>query len=446
MLTEAQNYYRELLLKENISEDRLDEAFNSGTNSIMEVSKYLLRKKFITREKVTTVLAEVRKKYGTRSLTEVPIQTDEKAEEEKLEQARRKLHTIVLKAKEMGASDVHLHVSIPPFLRIHGQLRETTLPPLKPEDTELMALAICPKDQRDRFLRTKDLDLSYEIPGRGRFRTNLFKDRRGFGIVMRIINDRVPAFAELNLPPQILRLIEFHHGLVLVTGPVGCGKTTTLAALINEINIRRRDHIVTIEDPIEYVHESKGCQISQREAGRHTRSFAVALRAALREDPDVILVGEMRDLETMQIAITAAETGHLVLATLHTSGAARTINRMIDVFPPEQQEHIRTMVAESLRGIVTQQLLPTKDGKGRVVATEILFVTPAVSNLIQENQTFKIRGYMETGRSKGMRLLDESLAELVLQGKVDETLAASYLDEPRFFYELIERERQPKKR
>lgn len=438
MSTEAQQFFRLLMVKNKfLTDDKLDEAFGAGNTSIMEASKYLLSKKYIDTDKLRAVLSEVQKQHGPESLTEVPTAGERKSYADKLEQAKRFVNGMLLKAKEMGASDLHINPSLPPFIRIHGQLRETTLPPLSPQETEVLTLSVIPEEERDNFLRTHDLDYCYEIPGQGRYRTNAFRERRGFGFVMRIINDKVPTFDQLNLPKQILRLIEYHHGLVLLTGPVGCGKTTTLAALIHEINVRRRDHIITIEDPIEYVHEPKGCQISQREAGRHTKSFAIALRAALREDPDVILVGEMRDLETMQIAITAAETGHLVLATLHTSGATRTVNRMVDVFPPAQQAHIRTMVAESLRGIVTQQILPTKDGKGRVVATEILFCTPAVANLIADNESYKIRGYMETGRAKGMRLLEDSLAELVREGKIDEQMALRYVDDERLFNALI---------
>jgi twitching motility protein PilT len=262
----------------------------------------------------------------------------------------------------------------------------------------------------------KGLDFSYDVPGLARFRANIVHQRKGHDAVFRIINTQVRSMDELGLPESLKVLTQYHNGLVLITGAVGSGKSTTLAAMVDEVNRHRRDHIITLEDPIEYVFSPAGCQITQREVHAHTESFSAALRASLREDPDVIMVGEMRDLETIQLAITASETGHLVLATLHTSNASRTLDRILDAFPVEQQGQIRTMVSESLRGIISQQLVPRLDGAGRVVALEIMVNTPAVANLIREAKTFMLPGIIQTGKKLGMKLMDDSLIELVQAG------------------------------
>jgi len=259
----------------------------------------------------------------------------------------------------------------------------------------------------------------------GRYRTSVVRQRLGVDLVFRIINTKVRTMDELGLPEHLKLLTRYQNGLILVTGSVGSGKSTTLASLVEQVNIERREHIITLEDPIEYVLEPKGCHITQREVHTHTRSFAAALRGALREDPDVIMVGEMRDLETISLAITAAETGHLVLGTLHTGNASRTLDRLLDVFPPDQQEQIRIMVSESLRGVVSQQLIPRADGKGRVLALEILTNTPAVANVIREAKTYMLPGIIQTGKKQGMQLMDDALAELYNRGLIigEEALA-----------------------
>jgi len=316
---------------------------------------------------------------------------------------------------EGGASDVHIGVSSPILLR-----RNSTLQPLFPEaveltarNTEALIRSFFTPAQMHALETVKGVDFSHDIPGVGRFRGNVVRQRKGHSLVFRVINTKVRSMDELGLPQTLKVLTQYHNGLVLVTGAVGSGKSTTLAAMINEVNNQRRDHIITLEDPIEYVFVPAKCQITQREILAHTESFSAALRASLREDPDVIMVGEMRNLETIQLAITASETGHLVMGTLHTSSAARTLDRILDAFPVEQQGQIRTMVSESLRGIISQQLIPKMDGSGRVVALEIMVNTPAVANLIREAKTFMLPGIIQTGKKLGMRLMDDSLIDLV---------------------------------
>jgi len=321
---------------------------------------------------------------------------------------------------DAGASDVHVGVGAPALMRRHG-----TLQPLyhngvvlTAAHTEALVHTFLNAQQIEVLEKTKGLDFSYEIPGLARFRANVVRQRLGHDAVFRIINTSVRTMDELGLPEQLKVLTQYHNGLVLLTGAVGCGKSTTLAAMVQEVNTHRSDHIITLEDPIEYVFVPAGCQITQREVHAHTESFGAALRASLREDPDVIIVGEMRDLETISLAITASETGHLVIATLHTSNAARTLDRVLDAFPVEQQGQIRTMVSESLRGIVSQQLVPRADGAGRVIALEVMVNTPAVANLIREAKTFMLPGIIQTGKKLGMKLMDDSLLELMEQGVI----------------------------
>jgi twitching motility protein PilT len=321
---------------------------------------------------------------------------------------------------QAGASDVHLGVSAPALMRRHGTLQPLYdgAPVLTPANTQALAHSFLNELQLTALETTKGLDFSRDVPGLGRFRANIVKQRKGYDLVFRVINTEVKTMDELGLPETLKTLTQYHNGLVLITGTVGSGKSTTLAAMIDEVNHHRRDHIITLEDPIEYVFTPAGCQITQREVHSHTESFATALRASLREDPDVIMVGEMRNLETIQLAITAPETGHLVLATLHTSNASRTLDRILDAFPVEQQGQIRTMVSESLRGIISQQLIPRLDGNGRVVALEIMVNTPAVANLIRESKTFMPHGIIQTGKKLGMKLMDDSLIELVEAGLI----------------------------
>jgi twitching motility protein PilT len=319
--------------------------------------------------------------------------------------------------KESDASDIHLSVNSKPIWRRYGILQAiwNRAPALTAADTERLAMGFLNDKQKEQLAERGDVDFAYSN-SLGRFRTSVVRQRIGYDLVFRIINSRVRNMDELGLPPQLKLLTQYHNGLVLVTGSVGSGKSTTLAALVDEINNHRQDHIITLEDPIEYVIPSKGCHVTQREVHTHTLSFGNALRGALREDPDVIMVGEMRDLETIQLAITASETGHLVLGTLHTSNAARTLDRVLDVFPTDQRDQIRIMVSESLRGVISQQLVPRADGTGRALAIEILMNTPAVGNVIRESKTFMLPGIIQTGRKLGMKLMDDSLTELFQAG------------------------------
>src|ERR1700736_4774936 len=319
-----------------------------------------------------------------------------------------------------GASDVHLGVNAPPIWRLHGTLQPIwpEAPRLTSDQTLALAEGFLSNLQKTQLNERGDADFAYANDF-GRYRTSVVRQRLGVDLVFRIVNSKVRTMDELGLPEHVKLLTRYQNGLILVTGSVGSGKSTTLAALVEQVNIERREHIITLEDPIEYVMEPKGCHITQREVHTHTRSFAAALRGALREDPDVIMVGEMRDLETISLAITAAETGHLVLGTLHTGNASRTLDRLLDVFPPDQQEQIRIMVSESLRGVVSQQLIQRADEKGRVLALEILTNTPAVANVIREARTYMLPGIIQTGKKQGMQLMDDSLIALYEAGLID---------------------------
>jgi twitching motility protein PilT len=319
--------------------------------------------------------------------------------------------------KEADASDIHLSVSSPPTCRRYGTLLPMweNAPKFTPEDTEALVKGFLDEEQWKRLVDQGDVDFAYNNAN-GRYRTSVVRQRLGYDLAFRIITSNLRTLDELGMPNQLKLLTQYHNGLVLVTGPMGSGKTTTLAALVQEINLHRGDHIITLEEPIEYIIPSARCQVTQREVHTHTKSFAAALRGALREDPDVIMVGEMRDLETIQLAISASETGHLVLGTLHTSNAPRTLDRLLDVFPADQRDQIRMMVSESLRGIVSQQLIPRADGMGRAVAMEIMLNSPAIGNVIREAKTFMLPGIIQTGKKAGMILMDESVAELYREG------------------------------
>ena len=333
--------------------------------------------------------------------------------------ATGEIEALFVQMYEMKASDLHISVGSPPMVRHDGAMK--SLPGFKafsPADTERILLPITPDRNRDEFKKRHDTDFAYSIPGVARFRCNLFMDRKGMGGVFRTIPGQVMTAEEMGLSKEILELCNLSKGLVLVTGPTGSGKSTTLAAMIDYINSNRTDHIVTIEDPIEFVHENKKCLINQRQVGEHTDSFKNALRAALREDPDIVLVGELRDLDTMAIAIETAETGHLVLGTLHTSSAASTIDRVIDQFPADRQAQIRVMLADSLKGVISQ-VLCRKIGGGRVPALEIMIVTPSISNLIREAKIFQIPSIMQTGKKYGMATMNDSLVELVKKKLVE---------------------------
>lgn len=321
---------------------------------------------------------------------------------------------------ECGASDVHLPSSCPPTWRRHGNLLPMWegAPVLTREDTEALTDSFLGAREWTRLKEIGDVDFAYQN-AYGRYRASVVSQRLGYDICYRIINSRILTMEQINLPSEyVVPLTRFTNGLILVTGAVGSGKSTTLASIIDFINKDRKDHIITLEDPIEAIFECQGCQVNQREVHKHTESFARALRASLREDPDVIMVGEMRNLETISLALTAAETGHLVLGTLHTGSAARTIDRILDAFPVEEREHIRIMVSESLRGVLSQQLIPKKDGSGRVMALEMLVNTAAVANCIREGKTFMIPGLIQTGKAQGMRLMDDALQELYLGGSI----------------------------
>lgn len=328
------------------------------------------------------------------------------------------------------ASDLHLSVGVPPIIRLHGELLPLDYPALVPEDTAVLAGQIMNKKQEEEFKEKGELDLAYSCPGLGRFRVNIYRQRGSIAIALRVLNTEIPTLSSLNLPAVIKDFTLYHKGLLLVTGPTGSGKSTTLASFIDLINQERSCHILTLEDPIEYLHQHKNCMINQREIGQDSGGFAEALRAALRQDPDVILVGEMRDLETISIAITAAETGHLVLATLHTVDAVQTIDRVIDVFPPHQQQQIRIQLANTLIGVIAQRLLRRKDGAGRVPAVEILVSNPAVRNLIREGKIHQIYSVIQTGGRQGMQLMDSHLEELYRRGIIDRQTAIENATDP----------------
>ncbi|CAN5253179.1 hypothetical protein BH09SUM1_BH09SUM1_34540 [soil metagenome] len=321
-------------------------------------------------------------------------------------------------ARHWGASDLHLSTGRPPFVRLGGQLRYLEMDPLTPERAMELNFSTLTDQQQAMAREMQQLDFALEIPGVGRHRCNVFKQRLGWDGSYRIVRADIPTIEELGLPANVRQFTEYHQGLVMVTGSGGAGKTTTVAALVNLVNQHRKDHIITVEDPVEYVITPINCQVTQREVGRHTQSFANALRAALREDPDIILVGELRDLETTSIAISAAETGHLVFSTLHTSSASRTVARIVDVYPIAQQSQVSTMVAESLRGVITQQLLPRRDKQGQVLAYEILVNTSGVAQQIKEAKTHMITSLIQTGKKYGMALMEETLMALLKNGTI----------------------------
>jgi twitching motility protein PilT len=332
--------------------------------------------------------------------------------------------------QKAGASDVHLAVNAQPRWRLHGTLQPIwpDAPRFTAEQTTALAQAFVPNVYQDELNARGDSDFAYANEF-ARYRVSVVRQRLGVEIVFRVINTHVQTMDELGLPEHLKLLTRYQNGLILATGSVGTGKSTTLAAMIEQINMERRDHIITLEDPIEYILKSRNCHITQREVFSHTESFASALRAALREDPDVIMVGEMRDLETISLAITASETGHLVLATLHTSNASRTLDRLLDVFPSEQQEQVRVMVSESLRAVISHQLIPTADGSSRVLALEILTNTPAVANVIREAKTYMLPGIIQTGKKQGMRLMDDALIDLYDRGLISAEEAYARADQ-----------------
>ncbi|MEQ1600772.1 MAG: type IV pilus twitching motility protein PilT [Methylophilaceae bacterium] len=321
------------------------------------------------------------------------------------------------------ASDLHLSAGLPPMIRVHGDVRKINVPALEHSEVHDMVYDIMNDGQRKAYEETLECDFSFEIPNLARFRVNAFNQNRGAGAVFRTIPSKILTLEQLNCPAIFKDIADTPRGLVLVTGPTGSGKSTTLAAMVDYVNEKEFGHILTVEDPIEFVHVSKKCLINQREVGPHTLSFANALRSALREDPDVILVGEMRDLETIRLALTAAETGHLVFGTLHTSSAAKTVDRIVDVFPAAEKEMVRSMLSESLRAVISQTLCKTKDEQGRVAAHEIMIGTPAIRNLIRENKIAQMYSSIQTGQNVGMQTLDQNLKELVQRNVISQNEA-----------------------
>ncbi len=333
-------------------------------------------------------------------------------------------------ARENHASDLHLAAGSPPLVRIDGVVQKLNVAPLASDEVRRMVYAILSDEQKTAFEERHEIDFSAQISEKARYRINVFEQLRGIAAVFRVIPEEIPAFEDLGLPETLKKLASRDRGLILVTGPTGCGKSTTLASVIDFLNEHVQQHIISIEDPIEYIHHNKRCLINQREVGQHTHSFKGALRVALREDPDVIMVGEMRDLETISLALTAAETGHLVFSTLHTSGAVKTIDRVLDIFPSESKSQIRAMLAESLLAIVSQRLLPNKAGAGRSMALEVLVANQAIRNLIREEKVYQIPNVIQAGIAEGMITLDMSLADLVQKGKVSREEARKVAFEP----------------
>ena len=338
---------------------------------------------------------------------------------------------------DSGASDLHLSVGSVPMVRINGTMRPLDMDPLLEDDMESIIPQVMDEDQIQVFQEKKEIDFSASLDGKGRFRVNFFNQVKGLAGVFRTIPEVVKDSEELGIPPVLMNLALLDRGLVLLTGPTCSGKSTTLAAMVDHINIKRKCHIITIEDPVEYYHYTKESLINQRELGANTHSFANAMRAALREDPDVILVGEMRDLETISLALTAAETGHLVLSTLHTSSAVKTIDRIIDIFPPGQKGQIRSMLSESLEAVIAQKLLLTKDGKSRVPACEVMIATTAIRNLIREDRIYQIPSIIQSGGVEGMQSLDQDLQRLVTQGSIERKTAKSIAENPKLFAQNV---------
>ncbi len=336
------------------------------------------------------------------------------------------IDALLLMAKDRKASDVHLTAAIPPKARVHGELISLTEEKLTPTRLEELIRPMLTPASEEKIEEFGEADFSYAIQGQGRFRVNVFRQRGALAAVLRLVGTDVPPAEQLGIPAEVMELIYKKRGLILVTGPTGSGKSTTLASMIDKMNKERNCHIITLEDPIEYLHSHKEAIINQREIGMDSKSYTGALRAALREDPDVILLGEMRDLDTISTAITAAETGHLVLSTLHTTGAAATVDRIIDVFPTSQQQQIRLQLSNVLEAVISQQLLPNSEGNGRVAAFEVMFGSPAIRNLIRENKTHQINGLIQTSKKLGMQLMDDALYDLYMKHKINKDVALAY--------------------
>ena len=348
------------------------------------------------------------------------------------------IEELLITAKENKASDVHITVGLPPNMRINGILVDMDYPRLLPPDTEAVISTMMSDKRLQQFEELGEIDFSYSIPQIGRYRVNVFHQRGSMAASIRLVSTKIPLPEELGIPKSVVDLYQKKRGLVLVTGPTGSGKSTTLASIIDRINSMREVHVITLEDPIEYLHNHKKAMVNQREVGLDTHSYSNALRAALREDPDVILVGEMRDLETISTAITAAETGHLVLSTLHTIGAASTIDRIVDVFPPHQQQQIRVQLSMVLESVISQQLIPTADKKSRVAAFEVMHSTPAIKNLIREAKSPQINSTIQTSKKLGMQTMDDAIFDLYMKGDIDKENAVSYAQDSQIMEKRID--------
>ena len=353
-----------------------------------------------------------------------------KQNEEKTVMGIISVEEVLAKAKEAGASDVHITVGVPPKMRVNGDLITMDYERMLPPDTHRVVEDIMSDFQLQHFEERGEYDMSFSIPNIGRYRVNAYKQRGSVAVALRLVGTEIPAPEKLGVPPSVVELSQRKRGLVLVTGPTGSGKSTTLAAVIDKINNTRDAHIITLEDPIEYLHSHKLSMVNQREIGLDTQSYANALRAALREDPDVILVGEMRDFDTISVAITAAETGHLVLSTLHTIGAASTVDRVIDVFPPHQQQQIRVQLSNVIEAVVSQQLIPTADGRSRVAAFEVMHANHAVRNLIREGKSHQLVSVMQTNRKMGMITMDEAIQQHYMEGRITREMAIQFATDP----------------
>lgn len=404
--------------------------FQNNPDETRKLGELLIDLGWVTRAQLTEALEEQKRRAAARQ-DEIASAVDpaetagvpEKVSASSFES----LNQILELAVRCGASDVHLHSNSPLRFRIHGRLSAVSSDPISPEQVRSVTADLLDENYKRLLEEEGQVDFSREVEGLARLRINAYRQQSGPDLVLRLIPPEVLSLDDLGLPRELARFTTYHQGLVLITGPSGCGKTSTLASLVNIINQERSDHIITAEDPIEYIHHSENCVVNQRQVGTHSQDFPTILRAALREDPDVIVLGELRDLETVSLALTAAETGHLVLGTLHTGGAIRTINRLIGLFPPDEQPQVRVMLSESLRAVISQRLAPRADGQGRVPALELMIVTRAIGNLIREKKVFQIETQMQTGKEKGMRTLKDSFEDLVRQGIVTSEEAQRHL-------------------
>jgi len=445
----ADQLFGKIALKNNLlTEDQLRQSIaelSAGSDLASTlVAKGLVSEKHATaiRQKVEERLAEepaageggeAEERLPPAPPREGAITPEQVAQQEWSDLAGKPLGEYLVRARKIGASDFHFQTDSPPMVRIHGKLVRVRHPVLTPEMTERAIRSLLTEEEWKEASEHLDFDFCYERETHGRYRTNVFRQRKGWDVVFRLIPAKISTLEELHLPDVLRQFTQYNQGIVLVTGPAGSGKSSTMAALIDIINEDRHDHIVTVEDPIEFVFPSKNCNVNQRHVRRHTASFATALRSAMRADPDVIMVGEMRDLETISMAITAAETGHLVIGTLHTTNAVRSIDRIIDVFPPREQEQIRAMVSESMRGVISQQLITRADGLGVEPALEIMFSTPAVANLIRESRTYQLLSVLQTGKKQGMTTMDDSIRGLLNRGLITREAAIFHAEDPESF-------------